>query len=71
MADVILELVLTCRSCGEEHIVAVPMEAYRSWRQGHMMIQDALPMLSLDERELLMSGICGKCFDKMFGEENE
>ena len=69
MADAVLELTITCRFCGEERKVAVPMDAYHNWRQGRMHIQYALPMLTADERELLMSGICGKCFDKTFGEE--
>ena len=36
------------------------------WKGGKY-IQDAMPYLSADERELLISGTCGTCFDKMFG----
>ena len=40
-----------------------------SWQNG-ALIQDAMPYLSADEREILISGICGECFDNMFaGEE--
>ena len=35
------------------------------------MRQDALPELSCDERELLISGTCGACFDKLFPSEDE
>lgn len=70
MANVILELHITCRCCGEEHKISVPMNAYHEWRQGHRMIQDALPSLTVDERELLLSGICGVCFDKTFAEDD-
>ena len=38
------------------------------WQNGSL-IQDAMPYLSADERELLISGTCGTCFDKMFGSE--
>lgn len=31
--------------------------------------QDVLPDLSADAREMLISGMCGKCFDKLFEDE--
>ena len=34
-------------------------------------IQDIFPNLEPEYRELFVSGICPKCWDKMFGEENE
>tara|TARA_Y100000310_G_C20387451_1_gene671140 strand:+ start:362 stop:508 length:147 start_codon:yes stop_codon:yes gene_type:complete len=40
-----------------------------SWNNGSY-IQNAMPYLSADERELLISGTCGPCFDVMFAEEN-
>jgi hypothetical protein len=49
-------------------VIEAPDEAVERWQSGDY-IQDALPMLSADERELLISGICGHCFDTMFCEE--
>ena len=40
-------------------------------RCGVGLIQNAMPNLSADDRELLISGICGPCFDKMFPPEEE
>ena len=40
----------------------------KRWEDGEL-IQDAMPYLSAGERELLISGVCGKCFDKMFEED--
>lgn len=57
----------TCCECGKEYNFEVPREAVLAWRDG-ARIQDAIPMLNQDERELLISGICGACFDKIFGE---
>jgi hypothetical protein len=37
------------------------------WQAGKY-IQDAMPYLSKGERELLISGTCDECFDKMFGD---
>ena len=38
---------------------------FNSWLHGEL-IQKALPELTKDERELLVSGTCAQCFDKMF-----
>ena len=57
---------VTCVNCHTQHTIAVPVAGYRRWATGQAKIQDALPMLSEDERELLMSNICPRCWDKMF-----
>lgn len=68
--DAVLEIALVCKCCGEGQKLTVPLAAYHNWRQKRMKIQNALPMLTADERELLMSGICGKCFDRIFKEDD-
>lgn len=57
-----------CIICGSAHIVKVPVDGYRLWRSDQAHIQDALPGLSDDERELLLSNICPRCFDAAFAE---
>jgi hypothetical protein len=59
-----------CRRCHTVHDLTVNVEKFVSWQAGEL-IQDALPELSLDERELLISGTCGACFDELFPEEDE
>lgn len=59
---------VVCRVCGTKHNVIVPAAGYLKWAKGQAKIQEALPSLTEDERELLVSGICGKCFDKLFAE---
>lgn len=39
-----------------------PVEAYNRWQSGDY-IQDALHMLSLDDREFLISGLSPEAFD--------
>lgn len=56
-----------CRVCKREYQIMVPRGGYNMWAKGRMHIQDAMPQVSADDRELLKSGICGRCFDKMFG----
>lgn len=60
----------TCMICRKNFMVEIEPEAYRRWMQGEH-IQDVAPELTIDERELLISGICGKCFDDLFNEEEE
>jgi hypothetical protein len=55
-----------CNLCQVNHEVTVPVEGFKAWQNGEL-IQRALPTVSLDNRELLISKTCGPCFDKMFG----
>lgn len=59
-----------CPFCGEYHEVEVSEADYWSW-QGGQHIQVAMPYLSADEREILISGICTQCWDNMFPSEEE
>lgn len=61
-----VEISCVCTICGKGRIVKVSKIGYDRWLRGEL-IQNALPELSVDDRELLMSGICGECFDKLFG----
>lgn len=61
---------ITCNMCGEAKRVEVPTEGYTRWKTGEL-IQRAMPMLSRDDRELLISGTCGKCFEELFTESDE
>lgn len=55
----------TCNRCKDQVEMKVVQVDYEAWENGKL-IQDAMPYLSADEREVLISGICGPCFDKMF-----
>ena len=63
-----MTIVKTCRKCGEQTEIAVPEDGYNQWLGRRACIQDAMPKVSADDRELMISGICGSCFDKMFEE---
>lgn len=60
---------LQCQMCDESHNIVLPACDLTKWFEG-TLIQDALPYLDPDIRELMISGICGKCFDKLSVEEN-
>jgi hypothetical protein len=58
-------LSLKCHHCEASQRVSVNYEDVQAWKDG-ALIQDALPYLNADQRELLISKTCGPCFDKMF-----
>lgn len=56
------------KGCGTSRIVHVAPLDYEAWKSGKP-IQDAMPYLDADIREMLISGICGDCWRKMFPPE--
>lgn len=61
-----------CGICDEEiplHVYEKDAEEYMSSNRRH--VQDIFPYLSAAERELLLSRICPKCWDMMFGGDDE
>jgi hypothetical protein len=63
-----------CRYCGSVEHISMSMHGYDKWKGGEM-IQDALPDLSPEQREMLISQTCANCWDSLFKddepEENE
>ena len=59
-----------CRLCNEVTDLTVNIEGFVAW-QGGKLIQEALPELSADQRELLISGTWDKCWNEMFGSDEE
>ena len=57
-----------CVCCSETYSIIITDEQHMELVIGRKKIQDILPNHTPAERELLISGICGKCFDEMFAE---
>ena len=58
-----------CRMCSKPHyIVVYPSDLARFEAGTHA--QDAFPYLSADDRELLISGTCDECWNKMFSDDD-
>lgn len=55
-----------CVNCDKEYVLNVNSEDLEKWETTNIFVQDAFSYLTPAERELLISGICGTCFDKMF-----
>lgn len=60
----------TCPICHETHSIMVFADDYLHWKHG-VEAQDAFEYLSADDREMLISGICPKCWDDLFADEDE
>lgn len=60
---------IKCIKCGEIFMLDLDGDKVEHWRNGGGNIQDIFPELSPEDRELLVSQICEKCWDDMFGKE--
>ena len=60
----------TCVQCHGKTTFKLPADGYLRWKSGEL-VQNALPKLSADDRELLISGMCGECFDLIFAGDAE
>jgi hypothetical protein len=63
-----MPLNVTCKSCRKDVELRVPFDQWTEWQTGKF-VQDAFPHLTAGEREMLISGLCEKCFDKLFNDE--
>lgn len=62
------EVICHCGLCHTDKSVVVPTSGYNQLARGEL-IQVALPDVSADDRELMISGTCGTCWKKMFPDE--
>ena len=59
---------LKCQICNEEQDVRISEEEHKDWTLNHRtlpLIQNHFKWLDEDEREMLLTGICGVCWDKL------
>ena len=63
-------VVVNCPFCQKLAEVEVPFEGFMAWQSGEL-IQNAMPELSADSREQLISGTCPRCWDETFGVYDE
>lgn len=58
-------MVIKCRQCKKNYEVPVTIEQLRKLKSG-ILIQYAMPELSIGDRELLISKTCDPCFKELF-----
>jgi len=59
-----------CPFCGKRNKLAISAKGYKAWTSG-AMVQDAFPELGANEREFLITGMCAKCQDDVFGDNDD
>ena len=59
---------LPCTNCSEVQVVEISPSQLYAYNQG-AMAQDVLFGYTPDVRERFISGMCGICWDQLFGEE--
>jgi hypothetical protein len=57
-------------NCGKQFLIPVPESEHANWKDG-MLIQDAMPSIGKDDRELLVSGTCPECWAAMMVDPSE
>lgn len=60
-----------CPHCSKRGQVTVSVQGYMKWTIRGVHIQDALPELSADEREQMLTGTHPACWAEMMGPEPE
>ena len=61
---VIVEVQVCCVWCKRDYILLVEKKDLEKYKSGEGYVQDIFPYLNADERELLVSRMCSKCFPK-------
>lgn len=67
--ELTISVKVKCPLCKKEYTVDnIPRSGFFEWKEGGKHIQDALPELSADDREALITGVCKTCWDNMFAD---
>lgn len=59
-----MKLARTCPYCGLTALVEVPEEGYDKWVAG-ALLQHAMPEVLPALREMILTGTCPRCWDKI------
>ena len=70
MSETIVVKTKTCTVCGEYEVWSLDRKAVESWQAGEY-IEIAFPEMSMEDREVLITGTHPACWDKLFPEEDE
>ena len=55
-----------CNLCGNPQVLPIEREDLIAWSKSGLFVQDYFPHLSPNDREMIMTGTCGRCFDDLF-----
>lgn len=61
----------TCMHCGLESEFCLSEDEYKRLIINHEYIQDVFPLLTKEDREVMISGTHAKCWEEMFSDIDE
>jgi hypothetical protein len=59
-----------CTVCSRTSTLELDADAFEKWRFKGVYVQNAFPAMSADQRELLITGTHGPCWDKLMGSKD-
>ena len=63
-----MKIPLPCKFCGQVQEVELSLEQIRELQSTERRnVQDIVPELPAEQRELFISGMCSKCWEQNFG----
>ena len=65
MSNKTTNIVKTCVMCNNTYKLEVKTNDLHAYMRGNKSIQNAFPYLSAGDRELIISGICNTCYEKL------
>ena len=71
MMNQMMDLTIRCVECLGGQTISVKANDLERFKSGKGNIQDIFPYLIPSEREMLLSRICGGCWDKMFEDKDD
>lgn len=67
-----INVTVPCSFCNDKYAIEMTAAQFNELQSPHRRhIQDIIPELAPEMRELFISGMCPKCWDKLFSFENE
>ena len=66
-SEQVTNFTIQCKKCKTKFPFLLNSTKIKAWQAGEK-IQDVFPELTVDDRELLISGVCDRCFDEMWPE---
>lgn len=55
-----------CPECDKKNYIEISDEQYQRYTEGSELIQKIFPEMNPIQREILVTGICGDCWNKLF-----
>ena len=67
-----INVTVPCEYCSYKYIVEMTTAQFNELQSSHRRhVQDIIPEIAPEMRELFISGMCPRCWDELFGVEEE